>query len=324
MPRLRQLLLITLIAGIFLAACGGGGGGGDSATSDYTGLKTPAAITQANADELATEALSAGVEDFVADDILLGVETATDVASTPLPHTIIFTQVLTEQVKKLNLDGSSFLPGVTQTETFTEACDGGGTVTITFTADDVTGNFSGSMRFTDCVFSDATLSGSISFSGVIDTIAQNSIQMTMTFTALTQEYGSESYTMNGRVEISISDLSTSTGSQVTTVMNYTLRDNTTGTVVMLENYRVVATDLVTEVRITVSGKFYHPDYGYIVITTTEPMLIRYENDWPYSGQYVIDGDNSSLRVTALNSTQYTLELDEDGDGIYETVTTETW
>lgn len=324
MPRLRQPLLITLIAGFFLAACGGGGGGGDDTTSDYTGLKTPVVITQANAEVLATEALSAGVDDFAADEFLLGVETEIDGASTSLPHTIILARTLTDLVKKLNLDGSSFLPGITQTETTNETCDGGGTVAITVTVDDASGIFSGSMTFTDCVSLDVTLSGRISFTGEIDVNTLNSIQMTMNFTALTEEYGSESYTMNGSIYIAISDLSADTGSEVITVMNYTVRDNTTGTVVMLENYRVVATDLVTEVRVTISGKFYHPDYGYGVISTIQPLLIRYTDDWPYSGQYVVTGDSSSLRVTAINSAQYTLEVDEDGDGVYETVTTESW
>jgi hypothetical protein len=180
------------------------------------------------------------------------------------------------------------------------------------------------MIYTDCVSLDVTLSGSVSFNGVIDVNTLDSIQMTMTFTALTEEYGTESYTMNGSIFIAMSSLSAYTGSEVTMVMDYTVRDNTTGIVEMLEDYRVVIKDLGTEARITISGKFYLPDYGYGVISTTDPLLIRYTDDWPYYGQYVVDGNNSSLRVTCINNLQYTLEVDEDGDGVYEIVTTENW
>jgi hypothetical protein len=105
MSRLLKLLIPALIFGLFLAACGGGGGDGDTTTSDYTGLTTPAVITEENADVLAREAFDASDDDFAADDILLGVETVPDDPST-LPRTLILAQILSDQVKTLPLPAS--------------------------------------------------------------------------------------------------------------------------------------------------------------------------------------------------------------------------
>jgi len=44
---------------------------------------------------------------------------------------------------------------------------------------------------------------------------------------------------------------------------------------------------------TISGKFYHPDYGYVTVTT--PMALVYSN---CSGNYLPTG--GSLQVTGAN------------------------
>ena len=174
------------------------------------------------------------------------------------------------------------------------------------------------MTFNDCVSLDITLSGSISFSGRIDVNNLEFLQISMTFTSLTGDDGVESITISGTLNIDFSD------STLSMLMNFVARDNTTGDVVMLEDYSVVAVDQVAEASISISGKFYEPTHGFGVITTTVPLQILYSENFPYAGQFTLAGDNSSLRVTAINSLQYTLEVDEDGDGSYDITTTEDW
>ena len=76
----------------------------------------------------------------------------------------------------------------------------------------------------------------------------------------------------------------------------------------------------------ISGRFYHPDYGYVDIETINTLRIYYTAIWPYTGVLVASGDNSSLMIDCEGNgpLTYTLSVDANGDGIYETVTIENW
>ena len=64
---------------------------------------------------------------------------------------------------------------------------------------------------------------------------------------------------------------------------------------------------------------YHPDYGYGDVVTVTPFFIATGDTFPSSGQLVVTGAaNSKARLTALSSTQFQVEVDADGDDIYET------
>ena len=76
---------------------------------------------------------------------------------------------------------------------------------------------------------------------------------------------------------------------------------------------------------TITGRYYHPQNGYVDIATIDALRINYSDQFPSSGQIIITGaSGSKARQTAISNTQYSLEVDADGDDIYETVTTENW
>ncbi len=63
----------------------------------------------------------------------------------------------------------------------------------------------------------------------------------------------------------------------------------------------------------------------ISFATNTPFVTRNTNYYPSSGVLLISGANDSkVRLTALSSTQASVELDANGDGTYEGNTTVNW
>ncbi len=316
----RTYLLISFVISIFLLlACGGGGGGGDDTTPiSYTGLKTPAFITSENAEDMAEGVFGPDTDGFASTDLIAVVSSESDTVSS-LPSNLVFSQMLANVVLELDFTNLIYLPGATVTETDTQQCDSG-SITITLTVDTVTGDFSGSMSFNDCVISDVYTNGVANVVGLYDISTETIPNMTMTFTEITESYDSESYTYSGKIVINQTTLS------ITQTIDYLVRDNISGKVFMYADYKIVLTDYISEVQITINGRFYHPDNGYIDIITSNVIYVDYNDDWPYAGVVVATGDNSSLMIDCEGDSilTYTLSVDADGDGIYETVSIENW
>lgn len=63
----------------------------------------------------------------------------------------------------------------------------------------------------------------------------------------------------------------------------------------------------------------------VQITTPQPMLTSGNEAFPSSGQMLVKGSgNSALRITPASATHARLELDAQGDGVYETQILKTW
>lgn len=96
----------------------------------------------------------------------------------------------------------------------------------------------------------------------------------------------------------------------------------TGRVCKIENYQM---DITTEGgydEITINGRFYDPQFGYVDLETTTPLRIYAGDEYFDSGQLVVTGadgvvgDPTRVRFTALTSTACQVEADTNGDGIY--------
>jgi len=316
MTRLIQSILISSI--FLITACGGGGGGDDTTSITYTGLTTPAVITAGNAAVLAKGVFGTDIEALGTTQVV-GVATQESEEDSNSPANITLTQILADTVRQIDFTGAISLPGVVQTVTNTDPCDSG-SVLISVTVDDVTGDFRGYMTFQDCVTMDVYVDGTVNFDGVIDISNPDNIQMTMVFSSLVQRYDSESYTYSGQIAM------TATSTTLTEVINFNVKDNNTQKVYWYANYKIEIVDTLADMTMRITGRFYHPDYGYINVTTPIIMRMNYTDDWPYTGTVVASGDNSSLMIDCEGDSilTYTLSVDADGDGIYETVTIENW
>jgi hypothetical protein len=105
----------------------------------------------------------------------------------------------------------------------------------------------------------------------------------------------------------------------TITANLVSLDNSTGEMTKTENF-----DLMNEERLTststsltsnVTGRIFDQVHGYVDITTPTPLFFGTVNQlFPDSGQLLLTGTNSTVLVTALNSTMAELQLDLDGAG----------
>jgi len=307
---------LPLFATLLLVGCGGGGGGGgvDSSVT-YTGLTTPAAIVDTNAKTLAEGVIggsSAGIAFGVVSD-------EQEVQSNP---TILdVARILSNSVTQLDISiPSPTLPGAIVSESGSESCLDGGSISFSLSIDDVTGDFNGTFNFINCAEGDTTMNGSTDVSGTINLFSLVIEVMNFTFNPMTVVSGTESYTMTGSVGTSVS------GNSVTITMdNVRLRNNNTQMVEWIENLTISMIDNFSFLEMTITGRYYHPEHGYIDIVTNTAFQINVADQWPNFGQMTITGaSGSKARLTVDSNTQYTLEVDADGDDIYETVTTENW
>ena len=56
-----------------------------------------------------------------------------------------------------------------------------------------------------------------------------------------------------------------------------------GQIYRIKDYSMNITEFAGFREIEIFGTFYHPDYGFVSLTTTEPFMVHHEDDWPTSG-----------------------------------------
>ena len=292
---MKQLLNlgIAFIFTLTLAACGGGGGGGGGSDAggssggssvSYTGSTAPADLTESNSKEVSGGATEMGNFGGSA-SLVAGADTETELTGRSiLNHTAI-----NSIIKKLNADTSATAAVSNFSDSTPGSC--GGTSSISMSIDDVSYNFSGTLSFSNFCQGDITLNGSASLSG-------NVSGSTITFT------------MN--------------------IASLVVSDASTGLVYKAENYvTAIATDTsVSYMTVTISGRFYHPTYGYVLVSTPDPLRYSGTSIWPYSGTIKVieegPGSVDSATLTALNSTQYQLDVDLGNDGTVDSSTIGNW
>lgn len=315
---LRYLCLVGVIALGLMAIIGtggGGGGGGGSSEIAYIGPKTPATITDGNAEDLLTAAYEGGQigTAFEIDAIQTG-----ESAHNGRPRMLKVSRILEDSLRTIDftyLSGSTF-SGAIQTVSDTEPGNCGGEFSYSISYDTDTGNFNGSFTFSDYCDDGVTISGGVTFFGRVDTTTEDFLEFTFSFNSLSFTSGSASFNLNGSIAWDV------TVSPITITITMLLRDNSTNKVYWVQNYTVEITEGAGYVEIEVSGRFYHPDYGYVTISTPTPLLIYDSDDYPSDGVIVAEGEDGTVgptraRLIVIDNTKYRVEADTDGDGTYE-------
>jgi hypothetical protein len=204
---------------------------------------------------------------------------------------------------------------VTESGTIAGAC--GGTAQYAIQYDDATGNFSGSLGFLRYCSNGVILSGSATFSGKVDVNTGDFQNLTLSFNNITSTSGSDSFTVNGSLVYSYQ------ASSVSVTMTILLLDNTTGKVFWINPYHMTLSIGSNYVDFQVSGKYYHPDYGYVNISTPTAFRIYSSSVWPIQGVLILDGKtnigggSTRARLTVISSNAYRVEADTNGDSAYE-------
>ena len=315
----RSLFMI-LVSVSFLVACGGGGGGGAVPASPtslaYTGSTAKAVISQSNAAEITSEALTGGISanvftEFAA--VSAGAE-GTDANRLNLSVTAIAMQNAVDNLLTASLSSTGAAKAVqTEQETINGAC--GGTATGFLQVDDVTGDFSGDLTFANYCDANVTLNGKTDFSGIINLTTDQIENINFNFGYLTITEPSGSSIIDGNLLI----VNQSNGFTLT--MEMYLQDGSD--VYWINNYNIEAIEYPSSVSISVSGIFYDPNYGYVTLSTPENLVVYDYDRLPAAGILLVEGENGSsggptkAKLTCKSSGLFNVEADTDGDGIYD-------
>lgn len=287
-------LLYFYFSLVSLTACGGGGGGGGSNLSSpppvsYTGSTAPADLTSSNSKDITGDATTMGT----------GSSTTSNVASvnsgqqTINTGTSIYVRATTKAViNKINSGNSPALNiGAITSASNNIPGSCGGSQSISMDYDDVALTLTGTFTFNNYCEDGITLNGQGTLNG---SLSGNDISLTLNLSSLL------------------------------------ISDRSSGLVYKQENYVSVSNFNISSgnFSLTTTGRFYHPTYGYVQVTTPVTMQFTGTSPWPYSGSIKVTEEGTapvdSATLTALNSTEYQLDIDLGNDGTIESSTLGKW
>lgn len=305
--------------------CGGGGGGGGAVPAGvtYTGLTTQATITDTNAELLTTEAFEGG-EPGTAIGVFAGVSSENNNAIHQ-SRLIRLTRILEGAMLQVDVASAAGDPVISAVQQASETIEGDpgmcasgpGSATFTISYDEGTGAFSGSMTFNNFCGGGDTVSGSASFSGQISPSTEEMLQFSFSFNNLLLSSETASITVSGTVSMDVQSL------PVVATMELLIRDNISAEVYWVNNYTLQITPGAGNMELEISGRFYHPGHGFVILTTPEPLVLNVGDEWPSSGVFMVEGaigpggSFTTARLTALSSTTYLIEADTNGDGQFD-------
>lgn len=294
-------LAITLLA---LAGCGSGGG----EDSGYTGKTAPTALTASNATEMSID-----VVDGVNSVSGLGA-IAKGVAGTSTPDNAIQVRSLSDTLER---SVARMVEKPALAKTVAEAVSAtvygySGSYSYSGTADSSTGKFAATFTFS--AYQEAAgaevMSGSISVSGTVFAQQGGGVDnLTITVPSLQiseSPGGGVLMTVKGKMTIV-------NGADKTLTLSLVFIDGATGATYWYKDFTIVDSGYDT----TISGTFFHPLHGYVVVTTLQPLSDT-TNSYgdPISGQILFTGSNGSKVRLTYTGTGYLLDLDANGTGVY--------
>lgn len=306
---MKKLLVLTLLTTI--SACGGGGGS-SSGANQVTSPTPTVAISTDNGIQVASAAGSG-------DSITTSISNIVALTAGQSNQTTINLTDFTRQL--LHLGTSHTL----QPLSVTTSCPAGGSLTLP----DANAT-SGTVTFSACVgyIVNVTLDGSISFT--VNGDVNTNYSATVTFNNFTITSGTDVVTINVSMNIS----GNLVGSVETTTVSYS-KFNVTKNTDYINIYNFQSTEIydTSTNDYTLSWDYTFESSlinGVVQVTTETPIQGNNNNPYPYTGSVVFTGvNNSHVRVSTNNSTgQATdtvmIEVDADGDGVYESSQTMTW
>lgn len=195
----------------------------------------------------------------------------------------------------------------------TDSCALGGTVQVN--DDGVRADGTGVVVFTfaSCTEGDAiTLNGVVRVTvAVVDIFTQQPLDFTFNFEGVRISSGNASIDAGGTLRTVV------TGSVATTTRNTIAHYLPENVYLRLQDFVTIENNSGAAQAVAVSGRFYHSQYGYVDVQTSEPVGI---DPWgaPSSGRMVLTGA-SGVRVDLRFREQNMLSIsvDVNGDGVPE-------
>ncbi|MCF6280973.1 MAG: hypothetical protein L3J28_01995 [Candidatus Polarisedimenticolaceae bacterium] len=321
MMPLYKLMPVILLS-LFLAACGGGGSSSsDTATViKYTGLTDQATITSSNAAELLRGALGSSPSSGVGNSLVGGT------LSTGAALPIMLRQISSLRQQPTSMAVETRSVALSVDISLGEPCTYGGTYDSVY---DTTAypSFTSSNDYYGCDDGGGAVSGHVDETGVLNISDETTLTSVSTFTALTFSNDAGSFTING----SFSSDFTSSPIEIS-VFNVSILNNIDTRVEKLESMAIRFTAQEPgDDTMTMNGRYYHPDYGYVEVTTMAELSFADNFFWPYMGGYTITGaigsgthQTKADAVAYGDSVRFMMWLDVDQFIGYEDSILMTW
>jgi hypothetical protein len=319
-----SLLGVVLVLSGILTACGGGGGG--SAGLSYTGVTTAAVISNSNAETLALESFTSGTDASSTQAAASTVAVVNATSRKPdagLLASRLFrsTRIASQELLTTSAgSGPRTLVSIQREMTpLSGSC--GGSSLGSLTIDDVTSDVYASIVFSKYCEGGVTLSGSMDFSLILDTASTDYGLMTMNYNNVRVSDGVENVAMSGSMSFDLM------ASDPTVTINLLMQDPA-GKVYKMQNFVItMVSDIDTTgeyLDVSMEGRLYDPDYGYVDLSTTLPMRVYMTDDWPSSGVYVLTGEGGATVTLTASPSGYLADVDLDGDSTVDNTLTGNW
>lgn len=297
-----------MAAGLFLSVsltgCGGGGGGsGGSSAPVYSGSTSPAIVSTSNARALSVDAYSAGQ----LSSAVSGVARPASDGSLPPPLLQNVAGMLEHSVTTIL--GAAGVPAKAVAATAQNTVVGfSGSYSYSIEYDTATGAFNGTISFSQYRESaiSVTISGPISFSGVYNRFTGTFSSLNISMNNLVGSDGSSSFSMAGSLTCNVGIGTTTVG------MSIVLSDTVYGRTYWVKDFTLT----LSGSSLSMTGTYYNPVHGYVVISTVTPLTVSTLDGTPTSGQLLFSGGNGTKVRLTFMAGGYTIEADTVGNGTY--------
>jgi hypothetical protein len=310
------LAFITAIA----ISCGGGGSGGSDDNSDpafrYNGETGQAVITEDNAEKLVMGCYSSFQTGSVATPPGSSPGAAID-GDVDIEWNVHVFNLMRSNAKEISPDpiAKSAAPEAARTVDKVEYGSCGGSLSVSLTINESNGNFSGSFDYHEYCDKDVVVTGPGKINGHYDLTGPRPrvVQIRMSFASLAFESSGASKDLAGWFDVTFDSEGTETAD-----MDIHLRDDTTDKIYWLHNYTAVYTRGPGYDDVVLTGKYYDPEFGYVDLSTADPIRLDPDYDWPLRGHAELAGKDAAKIDATFDADGFcTMEVDIDGDGQHD-------
>ncbi len=326
-------LLSAVLLVLPLLGCGGGGGDSGSGVIDVPAVVTVLPITASNYQAVAQESLSAAFYLLNSADLVTGAQVLDDKVL------LTFARAQLARLPHWFAGVPKLATGVVYTQT--GVCSGGGSLTVT--VNDANGNQnmdvgdSATVLAVNCLEGGNSMNGSLAFS--LNTLTGDlasdvyAVNMTMSITNLVASTTAGTVTGNGNMTVAMSSTALNASKVSLTASSFATSSSFGG----VTSTRSLQDFTLTETRSPTSSGFSSAteasgsftssalESKTITLRTIQPFVRASSDSYPASGQATATGLNASqARITAQSAATLLIELDADGNGVYEASTSKLW
>lgn len=280
----------------------------DESSSGFIGITSQASINSENAGRLAGGAIAGGLTSIESQSTKLmrrDVNYQIDAF-----RALRFPLVMGDSLRKIEISPS--LIKFSRTNFINEngliESDCGGVVSYRLSFNRDSERFTGSLLFEEYCDGGLTIDGQVDVDGTFDKGSGDFITANFSFYDLSDA----SHSLDGDLLIDYSD------KPILVNFSAYCTDKHTGKTYWIKKYSLNIIEYIGHIEVEIFGTFYHPDYGYVSFKTSQPFILHDTDDWPASGQLVIEGDNDTIaQISAIDQFHCRIEANTNGAGIFD-------